>query len=111
MSGNGEKLCRQRQEQRPSFSFNSCPGISSFPSRISSSSSHGNSISTKERDTHFHSFCKEHVYKKQCWKDNQTEKTFEIIKSYKSIDGIHYLNGLYLGKSHQRVIKSEKRRL
>ena len=110
MSGNGGKLCRQRQERRPSFSFHSCPGISFSPSRISSTSSHGNSISTKERKTHFHSSCKEPVCKKQCWKDNQTKKTFKDIKSCKSIDSIYYLNGKYFCKRHQGKIKVDKLR-
>ena len=57
MSGNGEKLSRQRQEQqRPSLPNHSCPVfISSSPSRISFSSSHGrNSLSTKEKETRIH---------------------------------------------------------
>ena len=110
MSGNGGKLCRQRQERRPSFSLHSCPGISFSPSRISSTSSHGNSISTKERKTYFHSSSKEPVCKKQCWKDNQTKKTCKDIRSCKSIDSIYYLNGKYFGKRHQGKIKVDKLR-
>ena len=111
MSGNEGKLCRKRQERRrPSFSFHSCPGISFSPSRISSTSSHGNSISTKERKTHFHSSFKEPVCKKQCWTDNQPKKTFKEIRNCKSIDTIYNLNGKHSCKRHQGKINVYKLR-
>ena len=108
MSGNVGKICRQRQERRPSFSIHSCPGISFSPSRISSSSSHGNSISTKERKAHFHCSCEGPVCKKQCWIDNQTKKTFEDIRSCKSIDSIYCQNERYICKKRPCKLKSNE---
>ena len=97
MSGNGEKLSRQRQEQqRPSLPNHSCPVfISSSPSRISFSSSHGrNSLSTKETETRIHSTSKRKPSgRKQCLKDSQrTETCSYVIKRCKSTDNIRYLN-------------------
>ena len=97
MSGNGEKLYRQRQEQqRPSFSFHSCPVyISSSPSRISFSSSHGrNSLSTKEKETRIHSTSINKLSgRKQCFQEYQRTKTYtDVIKRSKSTDDVGYLN-------------------
>ena len=98
MSENREKLSRQRQEQqRPSFSLHSCPVfISSSPSRISFSSSHGrNSISTKEKETRIHSISKDTLFdRKQCLKDTPRVKTYsDVIKRCKSTESIPYLYG------------------
>ena len=97
MSGNGEKFCRQRQEQqRPSFSFHSCPVfISSSPSRISFSSSHGrNSLSTKEKETRIHlTSINKFSGRKQCSKDSTRSKTYsDDIRRCKSTESIRYLN-------------------
>ena len=97
MSGNGEKFCRQRQEQqRPSFSFHSCPVfISSSPSRISFSSSHGrNSLSTKEKETRIHlTSINKFSGRKQCLKDSTRNKTYsDDIRRCKSTESIRYLN-------------------
>ena len=91
MSGNWEKTFQQRQERRPSLSFHSCPVIlSSSLTHMSSPTSHGNSISTKEREPRFNSFFQEEpVCKKQCCKGNQTKRTFEVIKTSRSIANIH----------------------
>ena len=87
MSVNGEKIF----QQRPSLSFNSCPVLSSSLSHMSSPSSHGNTLSTIERERRFNSFCQEPVCKKQCFKGNQTKRTFGGIKSSKSIHNIHQI--------------------
>ena len=97
MSGNGEKFCRQRQEQqRPSFPFHSCPVfISSSPSRISFSSSHGrNSLSTKEKETRIHlTSINKFSGRKQCSKDPTRNKTYcDDIRRCKSTESIRYLN-------------------
>ena len=107
MSGNVKKsFCRGRQQDRPSSSFlrSSCPSKSYFPScgASFSSSSHGNSLSAKERKPHnvVHSSCRKPVYKKQCLKDCHSKRPLlKTIKSCGSIDSIHInVRDKYLSK-------------
>ena len=111
MSGNREKSNRHRQEQqRPSFLLHSCPVfISSPPSRISFSSSHGRtSISTKEKETRIHSSSKSTLFdRNQYLKDTPRVKTYsDVIKRCKSTESIPYLNG-HGKRSYQTGIPSD----
>ena len=108
MGENKEKLCLQRKE-RSYLSFQSCPGevSSSLSSRIPSSPSHGCSNSKPERETHFRFSFKENVHKKQCLNDYHAKRTFNVVKTCKSIDSLYSINKQCLQKCQNNIVKNE----